>query len=84
MTKQRQPLSVPPHKIIIPAGADSIGVRPVRVQEAHTIYDIPSGWKVNGTTTSGTYQAKGGDVLHFTPTNIPSGKKIKSIKVVKK
>ena len=59
-------------------------VRPVRVQEAHTISDIPNGWKVNGSTTSGTYQAKGGDVLHFTPKNIPAGKRIKSIKVVKK
>jgi hypothetical protein len=39
---------------------------------------------VNGSTTSGTYQAKGGDVLHFTPKNIPAGKRIKSIKVVKK
>lgn len=59
-------------------------VRPVRVQEAHTISDIPNGWKVNGSTTSGTYQAKGGDVLHFTPKNIPAGKRVKSIKVVKK
>ena len=59
-------------------------VRPVRVQDEYTIYNIPEGWKVNGTTTSGTYQAKGGDAVHFTPKNIPSGKKIKSIKVVKK
>ena len=59
-------------------------VRPVRVQEAHTISGIPDGWKVNGTTTSGTYQAKGGDVLHFTPKNVPAGKRVKSIKVVKK
>ena len=59
-------------------------VRPVRVQEPHTLSDIPDGWKVNGTTTSGTYQAKGGDVLHFTPKNIPAGKRVKSIKVVKK
>ena len=59
-------------------------VRPVRVQEAHTISDIPDGWKVNGSTTNGTYQAKGGDVLHFTPKNVPAGKRVKSIKVVKK
>ena len=59
-------------------------VRPVRVQEPHTISDIPDGWKVNGSTTSGTYQAKGGDVLHFTPKNVPAGKRVKSIKVVKK
>lgn len=63
---------------------NGLKVRPVRVQEAHTISGIPDGWKVNGTTTSGTYQAKGGDVLHFTPKNIPAGKRIKSIKVVKK
>ena len=61
-----------------------MNVRPVRVQEAHTISDIPDGWKVNGSTTNGTYQAKGGDVLHFTPKNIPAGKRVKSIKVVKK
>ena len=61
-----------------------LAVRPVRVQDEHTVYNIPEGWKVNGTTPSGTYQAKGGDVLYFTPKNIPSGKKIKSIKVVKK
>lgn len=61
-----------------------MNVRPVRVQEDQTIYNIPDGWKVNGTTTNGTYQAKGGDVLHFTPKNIPAGKRVKSIKVVKK
>ena len=47
------------------------------------IYGIPSGWKVNGSATSGTYEAKEGATVIFTPANIPAGKKIKSIKVVK-
>ena len=49
----------------------------------YTIYDIPAGWKVNGSTTSGTYKAEEGAEVIFTPANIPAGKKIKSIKVVK-
>lgn len=49
----------------------------------HTIYNIPDGWKVNGSTTSGTYKAEEGAEVIFTPANIPAGKKIKSIKVVK-
>lgn len=49
----------------------------------YTIYDIPDGWKVNGSTTSGTYKAEEGAEVIFTPANIPAGKKIKSIKVIK-
>jgi len=49
----------------------------------HTIYNIPDGWKVNGSTTNGTYKAEEGAEVIFTPANIPAGKKIKSIKVVK-
>ncbi len=49
----------------------------------YTISNIPSGWKVNGSTTSGTYKAEEGAEVIFTPANIPAGKKIKSIKVVK-
>ena len=54
----------------------SVGVK-------HTIYNIPDGWKVNGSTTNGTYKAEEGAEVIFTPANIPAGKKIKSIKVVK-
>lgn len=50
----------------------------------HTISNIPDGWKVNGSTTNGTYEAEEGAEVIFTPANIPAGKKIKSIKVVKK
>ncbi len=49
----------------------------------YSISNIPNGWKVNGSTTSGTYEAEEGAEVIFTPTNIPAGKKIKSIKVVK-
>lgn len=50
-----------------------------------TISNIPSGWKVNGQTpTSGSVSVKVGDAVTVTPANIPSGKKIKSIKAVKK
>ena len=49
----------------------------------HTISNIPDGWKVNGSTTNGTYEANEGAKVIFTPANIPAGKKIKSIKVVK-
>lgn len=49
----------------------------------HTISNIPDGWKVNGSTTSGTYEATEGAKVIFTPDNIPAGKKIKSVKVVK-
>lgn len=62
-------------------------VRPVRVSGAqgtqYTISNIPYGWKVNGSTTNGTYEANEGAKVIFTPANIPAGKKIKSIKVVK-
>ena len=49
----------------------------------YTISNIPDGWKVNGSTTNGTYEANEGAKVIFTPANIPAGKKIKSIKVVK-
>ena len=49
----------------------------------YTISNIPDGWKVNGSTTSGTYKATEGAKVIFTPDNIPAGKKIKSVKVVK-
>ena len=54
----------------------SVGVK-------YTISNIPDGWKVNGSTTSGTYEASEGAKVIFTPANIPAGKKIKSIKAVK-
>ena len=58
-------------------------VRPVRNPVAYVISNIPDGWQVNGTTTTGSYEvAKGGSVV-FTPVNIPAGKKIKSVKVIK-
>ena len=50
----------------------------------YTISNIPDGWKVNGSTTNGTYEAAEGAEVIFTPANIPAGKKIKSIKAVKK
>ena len=58
--------------------------RPVRVPGSkYTISNIPNGWKVNGSTTNGTYKAEEGAEVIFTPKNIPAGKKIKSIKAVK-
>ena len=58
-------------------------IRPVRTQ--YTISNIPNNWKVNGTkVTNGTYEATPGAEVIFTPKNIPAGKKIKSIKAVKK
>ena len=56
-------------------------VRPVFA--GYTISNIPSGWKVNGSTNYGTYGAEEGETIVFTPKNIPAGKKIKSIKAVK-
>ena len=48
----------------------------------YTISNIPNGWKVNGSTTGGTFQAEEGSSVVFTPANIPAGKKVKSVKVV--
>lgn len=57
----------------------------------YSISGIPAGWKVNGevvagsdTTSVGTVRFPEGAEVIFTPANIPAGKKIKSIKVVKK
>lgn len=57
----------------------------------YSISGIPAGWKVNGevvagsdTTSVGTVCFPEGAEVIFTPANIPAGKKIKSIKVVKK
>lgn len=57
----------------------------------YNISGIPAGWKVNGevvagsdTTSVGTVRFPEGAEVIFTPANIPAGKKIKSIKVVKK
>ena len=59
-------------------------VRPVRAQgPKYTISNIPDGWKVNSSTTNGTYESEEGRQIIFTPANIPAGKKIKSIKAVK-
>ena len=67
--------------------SNSSYIRPVCVNEVpgtkYTISNIPDGWKVNGSTTSGTYKAEEGKKVIFTPANIPAGKKIKSIKAVK-
>lgn len=50
-----------------------------------SISNIPEGWKVNGNTvTGGSVTVEEGDKVTFTPANIPAGKKVKSIKVVKK
>lgn len=48
----------------------------------YTISNIPYGWKVDEATTSGTIKALKDQLIEFTPTNIPAGKKIKSVKVV--
>ena len=46
-----------------------------------TIFNVPDGWKVNGQTpTDGKVTVNVGDAVVVTPTNIPAGKKIKSIK----
>lgn len=57
----------------------------------YSISGIPAGWKVNGeviagsdTTSVGTVRFPEGAEVIFTPANIPAGKKIKSIKLVKK
>ena len=57
----------------------------------YSISGIPAGWKVNGeviadsdTTSVGTVRFPAGAEVIFTPANIPAGKKIKSIKVVRK
>lgn len=49
------------------------------------IYEVPDDWKVNGKTpTNGKVSVEKGDPVIVTPANIPAGKKIKSIKAVKK
>ncbi len=58
-------------------------VRPVRNPGTYIISNIPNGWQVNGTTTTGSYDAEKGEKVVFTPVNIPPGKKIKSVKVIK-
>ena len=56
----------------------------------YSISGIPAGWQVNGQTVSAdsigtaTVRFPEGTRVIFTPANIPAGKKIKSIKVVKK
>ena len=49
------------------------------------ISNIPDGWTVNGDTpTDGNAFVEVGDAVTVKPANIPSGKQVKSIKVVKK
>ena len=49
------------------------------------ISNIPDGWTVNGETpTDGNAFVEVGDAVTVKPANIPSGKQVKSIKVVKK
>jgi hypothetical protein len=49
------------------------------------ISNIPDGWTVNGETpTDGSVFVEVGDAVTVKPANIPSGKQVKSIKVVKK
>lgn len=57
----------------------------------YSISGIPAGWKVNGeviagsdSTSIGTVHFPEGAEVIFTPANVPAGKKIKSIKVVRK
>ena len=56
----------------------------------YSISGIPAGWQVNGQTVSAdsigtaTVSFPEGTRVIFSPANIPAGKKIKSIKVVKK
>lgn len=57
----------------------------------YSISGIPAGWKVNGeviagsdTTSVGIVRFPEGAEVIFTPANVPAGKKIKSIKVVRK
>lgn len=52
--------------------------------EGYTISDVPSGWTVNGQTpVSGKVKIGKGSAVVVKPANIPTGKKIKSIKFVK-
>lgn len=67
------------------------GSEPEPEVEKYSISGIPAGWKVNGeviadsdTTSVGTVRFPAGAEVIFTPANIPAGKKIKSIKVVRK
>jgi hypothetical protein len=48
----------------------------------YTISNIPYGWKADEAMTNGTIKALKDQLIEFTPTNIPAGKKIKSVKVV--
>ncbi len=59
--------------------------------KTYSIFGIPKGWMVNGetiansdTTSTATVKFPEGAKVVFTPANIPAGKKIKSIKAVKK
>ena len=70
--------------------AEYAGSEPEPVVETYSISGIPAGWQVNGETVSadstGTATVRfpeGAEVI-FKPANVPAGKKIKSIKVVKK
>ena len=48
----------------------------------YTISNIPYGWKADEAMTNGTIKVFKDQLIVFTPTNIPAGKKVKSVKVV--